>query len=409
MRSHLLFAAVGVTVTVASPVPNPQGTGTGADSCPSDALEPKTWTDLNVDGVLTDAAGNYTKTKTNNIQSLADFFGAPNFFCGLDNFCNAGQPCLPVEVPAWYAVVAIQNWNNYMNCLNTAIGFATSILSLKLPEIVQDLFPDPKDDVTPLATMIQVVNGVLAVVPFTGAVSTASTVVSTGLGFLSGRVKPPAATDRFLAWSDISSSMSEVLKDYQTAVSNSVKAVLDAPIDDPDNGINGILAGGNFLGVSQNFTQDDVQKLVIDSITVSALGLALQAQKAFVVRFFNQERCNDENENTLCIQNDGSSTFTQWSLLKRSGDANAGSLIDESKLLLDKYGLTKLEFLKGPTNCFDNNDKKQLTNPFNQGLPLDSKAECVFNVLVCDIDNGNGGAGKQGIVDFCKENQSLDI
>lgn len=296
-----------------------------------------------------------------------------------------------------------------MNSLNTAIGFATSILSLKLPEIVQDIFPDPKDDVTSLSTIVQVVGGVLSVVPFTGAVSTASTVIQSGLGFVNGRLQPPDATDRFLAWSDIASSMSTVLRDYQTAVSNSITAILDAPIDDPDNGINRVLSGGNFLGVSQNFTQKDLQDVVIDSITISALGLALQAQKAFVVRFFNQQRCNEDNENTLCIQNDGSSTFTQWSLLKRSGDANAGSLIDESKLLLGKYGLTKLEFLKGPTNCFDNNEKKQLTNPFSKGLPLDSKAECVFNVLVCDIDNGNGGTGRQGIVDFCKDNQGLDI
>lgn len=101
MRGHLILVAFVITVTVASPVPNPQGTGTGADSCPSDELSPKTWTDLNIDGVLTDAAGNYTKTTTNNVQSLADFFGAPNFFCGLDNFCNAGQPCLPIKVPAW--------------------------------------------------------------------------------------------------------------------------------------------------------------------------------------------------------------------------------------------------------------------------------------------------------------------
>lgn len=103
MRTILVLTAVGITTTatVASPVPFPQGTGTGADSCPSDELTPKTWTDLKIDEVLTDAAKNYTKTTTNNVQSLADFFGAPNFFCGLDNFCNAGQPCLPVQVPAW--------------------------------------------------------------------------------------------------------------------------------------------------------------------------------------------------------------------------------------------------------------------------------------------------------------------
>ncbi|KAH7078769.1 hypothetical protein BKA63DRAFT_507080 [Paraphoma chrysanthemicola] len=409
MHNTLLLTAVGITATLASPVAFPQGTGAGADSCPSDDLTAKTWTDLNIDGVLADAAGNYTKTTTNNIQSLADFFGAPNFFCGLDNFCNAGQPCLPVQVPAWYSVVAIQNWNNYMNSLNTAVGFATSILSLKLPEIVQDIYPDPKDDVTSLKTAFQIISGVISVVPFTGAVSTAASAVSGGLGFINGRLQPPAPTDRFLAWSDISGTMSDVLRDYQSAISGAITRTLNAPIDDPDNGINGILKDGAFLGISQNFTQKDVQDAVIDSITISALGFALQAQKAFVTRFFNQIRCT-ESENTLCIQNDGSDTFTQWSLLKRSDRSNAGSLIDQAKVLTDKYGLTKLEFLKGPTNCYDNNGKQQLTNrAFEQGLPLDPKAECVFNLLVCDIDNGNGGAGRKGIVDFCKDDRGLDI
>lgn len=101
MRSQLFLAAVAVTVTIASPVAIPQGTGTGADSCPAKELTPKTWTDLNIDGFLSAAAKNYTKTTTNNVQSLANFFGAPNFFCGLGSFCNAGQPCLPIDLPAW--------------------------------------------------------------------------------------------------------------------------------------------------------------------------------------------------------------------------------------------------------------------------------------------------------------------
>ena len=90
------------TVASASPMALPQGTGTGADSCPTSSLEPKTWTDLRIDDFLASAAKNYTRTTSNNVQSLAASFGAPNFFCGLDKFCNAGQPCLPIQPPAWY-------------------------------------------------------------------------------------------------------------------------------------------------------------------------------------------------------------------------------------------------------------------------------------------------------------------
>ncbi|KAH7377386.1 hypothetical protein BKA66DRAFT_588992 [Pyrenochaeta sp. MPI-SDFR-AT-0127] len=408
MRGQSLLTAIAATVAMASPVPNPQGTGKGADSCPSKALTPATWTALNIDSFLGEVAKNYTQTTTNNVQSVADFFGAPNFFCGLHSFCNAGQPCLPIELPAWYAMVAIQNWNNYMNSLNTAIGFASSILSLKLPQIVQDVFPDPIDNVTPLGNMMSIVGGMLSVVPVTGAISTVSTSVQFGLDFVNARLLPPAPTDRFLVWSDIASSMGDVVKEYQAVVSRSMTAVLNAAIDDPDNGINGIISKGTFLGISQNFTQTDLQSAVVDSITMNALGLALQAQRVFVTRFSNSKACNGENENTLCVKNDGSETFTQWSMLRRSGKANAGSMIDTSKVLMNKYGMTKHEFLKGPTDCYDKNGKTQLTNPFNRGMPLDAKAACVFNVLVCDIDSSRG-IGRQGIVDYCQKNQGLDI
>lgn len=53
--------------------------------------------------------------------------------------------------------------------------------------------------------------------------------------------------------------------------------ILNAPIDDPKDGINRIISGGNFLGISQNFTQREIQNVVIDSITMNTLGLVLQA------------------------------------------------------------------------------------------------------------------------------------
>lgn len=74
---------------------------------------------------------------------------------------------------------------------------------------------------------------------------------------------------------------------------------------------------------------------------------------------------------------------------------------------MNNYGMTKQQMLKGPTDCFDNNGKKHLTNPFNQGLPLDAKAECVFNLLVCDRDISTEWEA-MGIVDFCRQKRGLD-
>jgi hypothetical protein len=111
LLSILFFSSQGL----ASPLALPQGTGSGADSCPAKPLEPQTWTDLKIDDFLTSAAKNYIRTLTNNIQSLAASFGAPNFFCGLDKFCNAGQPCLPIQLLAWYVTslrTLVARWNS---------------------------------------------------------------------------------------------------------------------------------------------------------------------------------------------------------------------------------------------------------------------------------------------------------
>lgn len=105
MRVQSLITLGFSSLTFGNPLPLPQGVGSGADSCPSDPLNADTWTKAKVDAFLVEAAGNYTRTDFNNIQSLADSFGAPNFFCGLDKFCNAGQPCLPITLPAWYALL----------------------------------------------------------------------------------------------------------------------------------------------------------------------------------------------------------------------------------------------------------------------------------------------------------------
>jgi len=88
-------------LALGNPLPAPQGTGSGADSCPSETLNQDTWINAGVDAFLVEAAKNYTRTDVNNIQSLADSWGSPNFFCGIDKFCNAGQPCLPITLPAW--------------------------------------------------------------------------------------------------------------------------------------------------------------------------------------------------------------------------------------------------------------------------------------------------------------------
>lgn len=296
-----------------------------------------------------------------------------------------------------------------MNGLNTAINFAASIISLKLPEIVTDFYPDPKDNITPLKNIGSMFGAVLGIIPFTGPIAKGASLTNSGLSFVLSRAKPPKPTDKFLAWSNVASSTGDIVREYQATISTTIKNILDAEIDNPDNGINGVLKGGGFLGVSQNFTQTDLQDQVIDAITLNAVGLALQAQKVFISRIFNTAPCRDDDPaSKLCKPNDGSSdTSTTWIMTKADGDDNASDQSDIAQKIMDKHGLTKEQMLKGPTDCFDANGKNQLTNPFDlDTLPADPKGQCVFNLIVCDSDTQNL-CGK-GIVGCCRD-KGIDV
>ncbi|KAH3981338.1 hypothetical protein HBI56_053610 [Parastagonospora nodorum] len=386
--------------------PLPQGTGNGADSCPSDPLNKATWTKAKVDAFLVEAAKNYTKTDVNNIQSLTDSWGAPNFFCGIDKFCNAGNPCLPITLPAWYAALAIQNWNNYMNNLNTAVSFASSIISLKLGEIVADLMPAPVDDATPQRTIFQIMTAIIGVVPFAGPLGTLQGTATNGLGFLVGRSIPPVAGDKFLAWSNAASSMAEVARAFQSAINTATEKIINTPVDDPNDGILSVIKDGAFIGVAQNFTQAQMQDLVIESLTQTAIGKALQAQKYFILRTSNIDdgKCKtNDRKNQMCTQNTNDKKWVSRTLLRREGDRTTDGET-AAGVLMDKYKMSQEYFLKGPTDCFDGNNKKQLQDPIELvgALPSNPTAPCVFNLIVCDVDAWADPFGQTSIAEACK-------
>ncbi|KAL5598725.1 hypothetical protein BROUX41_003364 [Berkeleyomyces rouxiae] len=373
-NAKLFVAALSVLkLATATPVALPQNNGDGADSCPTEALTEATWTKLKVDEFLNTTAGKLT---TNNVQGFASSLGAPNFFCGLDKFCNAGQPCLPVDLPGWYALVAIQNYNSYMNSLNTAVSFAANIMALEMPAIIKDIWPKAPDDSTSLKELTSIVSLGLSVVPFTGALKQAASATKGVTSFLGNQIKPPAQPDLFVKWSDLASSISTVVKDYQAVISTSLQNTLNAEINNETMGINSILAGGGFLGVSQNFTESDMQKGIIESMKLRSIALALQGRKAFVYRSIG----GCYNPNNEASKGCGTVDGVDYSYALRMGDEEQQEL---AGTLINKYGLTAEIFLQGPSACFDRN-KVQLYTP--EVLPADPKAACIFNLPVCTFN-----------------------
>ncbi|EXA28533.1 hypothetical protein FOVG_19866 [Fusarium oxysporum f. sp. pisi HDV247] len=379
-----------------SAIPLPQS-GTGADSCDSEPLTEDTWISLNIDQFLTDWTPNVTQAETNNVQALADSFGSPNFFCGIDQFCNAGQPCLPVKLPAWYALMGVQNWNNYMNNLNTAIQFASSIIGQTLPEIVSDLYPSPEDNVTPLQNVVRAITTTVGVVPFADKIAGVVQSVFTGyVGYTLSIVKAPQ-TDAFLQWSNVAASLADIIQAYQAGVSDGLKKVLDTPVADP-GGIYEQLEGGRFLGSAQNFTQSELQAKMIDSFKTYSIGLALQAQKIFIARFSGvnpeEDSCKDAEQASNLCQNDENGVYTRYVLVKVDGKGNMDPQIDIADKIINKYGFSKEKVLVEPTKCFDKNGGKQVMDDFGDFIPIEPNTLCLYNVAVCDGSK----------LDECREN-----
>lgn len=271
--------------------------------------------------------------------------------------------------------------------MNTAISFASSIIAQTLPGIVSDIYKDPKDDVTPLLAIVKVITTVAGVVPFADKIAslTQSTLL-TGVTYSTSLVKPPAPVNKFLAWSDVSGSIADVIKEYQASISTALQTVVDAKVGDK-GGINEQLSGGRFLGVNQNFTQAELQAKMIDSFKVYSIGLALQAQKIFVTRAVNVEGPCDEGDlgaaSSLCVDH-GNGLITRHILVQTDRHDNQQPQDDIAQTLFDKYSFTKEFMLANPAKCYDQNNKKPLADPFNSSLPLDPQSLCLFNLAVCD-------------------------
>lgn len=296
--------------------------------------------------------------------------------------------------------MAVQNWNSYMNSLNTAITFASSIMSLTLPGIIQDFYPDPRDDVTDLKTITRIFSGALSIIPFTGALSTAAGVISSTSSFISNNIKVPEPTNRFLKWTDVSSSLGSVVQEWQSALSTSFQTTIDAQVNVTE-GIFQIIRDGKFLGTSRNITQTDMQKELTRSMQLYTIGLALQAQKVFVFRsgqFLDGETCLEESIGELCAP-DLEGKTRQILLIQRTDHKNAAVRKDVAQLLIDKYGLTKEQMLKDVADCQDAAGGKLAEYPFGNMLPVDSSTKCIFNLQVCNDPFPRQG---KGIIESCE-------
>lgn len=191
------------------------------------------------------------------------------------------------------------------------------------------------------------------------------------------QVKVPQPTDKFVTWSNVAGQMGNVVQGYQAQVADGFKKILDAPVDDANSGILKVVAKGAFLGYSQNVTQSDLQKGMIDSFRIYSAGLALRAQG---FQLSVADNTNPANGNTCTesvkhwgiagsCRDDGNGKFRQVVLVDKDGHAQEGIM----QKLIDKFGLTQDIALQDNVDC--NN-----ADPTTDTLPLDPKTKCLFTL-----------------------------
>lgn len=305
--------------------------------------------------------------------------------------------------PPRYALVAIQNWNSYMNQLYTGLIATSNILSLRLPALVSDLNPKPRDDITPLKTMTRVFAGTLSIIPFTGAASTVAGAIGSTSSFISSNIQAPSPPDEFLQWSDMAKSLGGMVQAWQKALSDSIQTTVDAQAN-VTNGIYQVIRDGRFLGTHRNTTQAELQNGIQRSMELYAIGFILQSQGVFVLRgrAVPSADCREYGSHYLCAD-EGDGMSRQYLVTRRDKHDNALSQEDLVDKLVGTYGMTREQIMVETAECFAEVGGEQGAYPFGDMLPVDPATKCIFSVNVCDREAVPPGRGIQGIVEMCRD------
>ncbi|KAL5631007.1 hypothetical protein BROUX41_000879 [Berkeleyomyces rouxiae] len=355
-------------------------------SCPIDVLAPQTWNRLQLDTWLNDwVKANVTAKETNNVQELATTFGAPNFGCGVDQFCDAGQPCAPVKTPEWYALLATQNLNTYMNAVLQGSEVANNILNEILPAMVTDLYPQGDTSTVLTQDLYTLYNTVLSAIYFITPPTTQTSTEQPGTAenqtaitntqFVLEALQPTIPEGETTAWTNLTTHLPVVMEDYMDQISMTLQDIIDKPIDEVDGGLAAVLKGGAFLGTAQDFTQEELSSATGPSMQVYAAALMLRSQ-GFQLSVANQTSnnagsCKDKDvaigSSSVCVDN-GPQDWTMSTLVDKNFYPQNGIM----DVLVSKYGLTREQITHEALACDPNADY------FGGMLPLDPKTQCLF-------------------------------
>ncbi|KAI7962154.1 hypothetical protein MJO28_000248 [Puccinia striiformis f. sp. tritici] len=436
-------AAPPTTDTAKSPSMNGLNITAGEDPeylCKPRPLEPSLWAELGMNSYLS----TYTNGTTLNLEQYASQVGAPDFECGIGKICSPGQLCEHVYGRDWYALVAAQNWNNFVNVLFQASGDATDLSEVALgtgadivPTMLVDLEKDPTRTPRHITAYLSLASNWISAFPsslFKCYGPIAGTIWSWGqlswLGLVMSLYQLGAfgwvetlmiygnGEDRFTRSSSISWCLGEAQHAVQGIISNITQDVIQAGIS-TNKGLASLNQDGIFLSEIPVIDRETVQKEYETMIKLKTLVKVWREQNVFIIR--GADPCTQGGENGAFDDPNRLSYCGDDSIMMSvvRGDKNGDGFdptIFRAPLVEEKYGFTTEYLTTSSWDCqrkygtfeFDPHVCRNKTNVHD----LEMKDECSVNLPVCDCTTIDVRAALQKgmtITKACREINGLPI
>ncbi|KAG0150899.1 hypothetical protein CROQUDRAFT_668244 [Cronartium quercuum f. sp. fusiforme G11] len=341
--------------------------------CTPTPLKPELWRELQMNSYL----DSYPLGSQLNLQQYASHVGATDFVAGIGEHPNPGQLCESVKGRDWYALVAVENWNSFVNSLYDSAGFAY----IGLATTWVSSFPGCMWSAWgPIQSEMFSSLGEIAWISMVG-----SMYILASAAFVESVILIGSGEDRFTRASVISWMLSTAQRGVQSTISNLTQSVIDAPISQR-TGLAGINRDGKFLDEIPSNFQSRLQ-------TELELALKLKA----LAKFWRvQDPCTQDGPGGAFDDQDRISYCGEDGIMMNIVRAEKnGDGIDETiyhaHLVQSKYGYSPEFLTTSAWNCQETHgvfeyDVCLSTNHTLQALSEYGKpSDCYFNLPVCDL------------------------
>ncbi|PLW39330.1 hypothetical protein PCASD_05004 [Puccinia coronata f. sp. avenae] len=420
-----------------------------SNPCRKIQLTPTLWSQLGMNSFL----DNYPEGSQITLQDYTSQVGATDFSVGIGEHPNVGQLCEAVKGRDWYALVAVQNWNSFVNTLYESAGYAFGIISGIIPEMLIDFEKDPTRVFQTSASFVGVVTTWVTSfpacifstwAPITGSMfnsigeiawnSFAGLMyVSTAFAYINAVIFVGTGEDRFQRGANVATMMAQAQRAVQSTISNITQNIINSPINHPE-GLAGINRDGSFLNeIPANF-QNKLQQELELALKLKSLAKFWRVQNAFIVRgsdaciysgvngaFDDAKRlsyCGEDNimMNIVRAEKKGNGydpTIYHASLVETKYGYSAKFLTSLAWKCQSKHGGFEYDWATSINHTTSTTTTSTTTSHESELRELAKAGDCYFNLPVCDLTRPDLKAlmyhTRKSLTQICREAAGLPI